>query len=106
MASQSVIRCRCGQRVLDRDVTHRGYLTTLFGAQYVYVRYRCRHCKKMGEYRVQEKDWDPAVLRQAVRGPTRSELKKFEAMGPVTPEEVVRFRKSLRRLTSLPEETE
>jgi phage FluMu protein Com len=104
MASQSVIRCRCGQRVLARDVLQRGYLTSLFGTQYVYVRYRCRHCKKVGEYRVQEKEWDPAVLRQPVRRPTRSELKKFEAMGPVTPDEIVRFRNSVRQLTSLPEQ--
>jgi hypothetical protein len=90
--------------VVASDVLQRGVYLTLLGSSYVYVRYRCRYCKRVGEYYVQEKDWDPAVLQPVRGGVTKEELDKFKLMGPITPDEVVSFRKALRRFTSFKEE--
>lgn len=90
--------------MIASDVLQRGVYLTLVGSSYVYVRYRCRYCKRVGEYYVQEKDWDPAVLQPARGTLAPGELAKFKRMGPITPEEVAAFRKALRRFTALPEQ--
>jgi len=92
--------------VVATDVLQRGVYLTVLGSSYVYVRYRCRYCKRVGEYYVREKDWDPAVLQPARGGMTRGELEKFKQMGPITPEEVVTFRRGLRRFTAFAKEVE
>jgi len=43
------LKCRCGQRVTSRDVMRQGHYSRQFGPNYVYIKYRCAHCKKLGE---------------------------------------------------------
>ena len=46
---KSVIKCNCGHRVLAKDVMQTGYYLRLVGPSFVYVKFRCSHCKKLGE---------------------------------------------------------
>ena len=43
------IKCNCGQRVIAKDVVQHGYYLRLFGPSFVYVKFRCSRCKKLGE---------------------------------------------------------
>jgi len=98
-----VIRCGCGHRVVRRDVIQTGLYLSVMGPHYVYVRYRCGRCKRIGEQLVQESDWDPSVLQEARSAPTTTDLLRFEQMGQITPEEVVEFHYALERLSAEPE---
>jgi hypothetical protein len=89
--------------VIKRDVLQTGLYLSVLGPSYIYVRYRCGRCKRIGEQLVQEQEWDPSVLREAAET-AAPDVERFEEMGQITPEEVIEFHYSLGRLSAEPEE--
>lgn len=75
----------------------------MLGPNYVYVRFRCGRCKRIGEQLVQEHEWDPSVLADGRARTVRPDLKHFEGLGEITPEEVIEFHYALDRLSPDPE---
>jgi DNA-directed RNA polymerase subunit RPC12/RpoP len=67
--SKPIVRCRCGHQVLAKEVLR----TDLYerrasegsSREYVYVKYRCQRCKRMGEAFVPESRWDRSILEPA-----------------------------------------
>jgi DNA-directed RNA polymerase subunit RPC12/RpoP len=104
----SAIKCTCGHRVVRKDVIQTGLYLSVLGPSYVYVRYRCGRCKRVGEKLVEQDSWDPSVLRPSRRasrrGPTETEMRRFSQMGEITAEEVIDFHYALDRLTAETEE--
>ena len=70
------------------------------GPSYVYVRFRCGRCKKVGEQLVQESHWDPTVLHHPEVQMSEEDLRRFDAMGEITAEEVISFHFALEQLTT------
>lgn len=70
----------------------------------MYVRFRCGRCRRVGEQLVQQGEWDPSLLRQGEARPTEGDLRRFESLGEVTPDEVIEFHYALQGLTAEPEE--
>jgi len=99
-----MIKCNCGHRVIARDVLQTGYYLSLFGPSFVYVRFRCSRCKKVGEQLVQEEKWDPSILSQPSTELPEPERKRFEEMGPISTDEIVDFHFAIEQLAALPEE--
>jgi DNA-directed RNA polymerase subunit RPC12/RpoP len=62
MAVKPMIKCNCGQRIITKDVMQTGYYLRLFGPSFVYVKYRCSRCKKLGEQFVKQQDWEDGIL--------------------------------------------
>ena len=58
----------------------------------------------MGEKLVQEDAWDPAVLRPSPKRSSETDFRRYRRMGEITPDEVIDFHYSLRKLTADPEE--
>jgi hypothetical protein len=83
--------------VIKRDVIQTGLYLSVLGPNYIYVRYRCGRCKRIGEQLVQEAEWDPSVLREAPEAVT-SDVTRFEEMGEITAEEVIDFHFGLEKL--------
>jgi len=52
---QQIISCPCGQRVTSREVLRTDLYERPNGKDYVYVKYRCRHCKQTGETFIPER---------------------------------------------------
>jgi len=103
ISSSTVIKCNCGHRIGNRDVLQRGYYLSLLGPSFIYVRYRCSRCKRVGEKLVQEEKWDPAVLEQASVELGEEELRKFDKLGPIGADEIVDFHFALSKLDKLPD---
>jgi len=82
-------------------VIQTGVYLSLMGPGYVYVRFRCGRCKRVGEHLIQQSDWDPSVLEQAGPAEGRGDLGRFDEMGEITPEEVIEFHYALERLGRL-----
>lgn len=76
----------------------------MLGPSFVYVRYRCGRCKRVGEKLIQEDVWDPAVLRPSPKWTGERDLRQFDHMGEITPDEVIDFHYSLEKLSADPEE--
>ena len=89
MNTKSTIKCNCGQRIVAKDVMQTGYYLRLFGPSFVYVKFRCSRCKKLGEQFVKQEDWEDGILRDAPSERTPQEKEKFEAMGPIDIHEAI-----------------
>ncbi|MFB3880314.1 MAG: hypothetical protein ACE149_03575 [Armatimonadota bacterium] len=100
----TIIRCNCGHRVVRRDVIQTGLYLSVLGPSYVYVRYRCGRCKRMGEQLVEQEAWDPAVLQPAIRPRAEVDLARFREMGEITADEIIAFHYGLEKLSEDPEE--
>lgn len=97
------LRCRCGQRVYQRDVVRQGYLMRQFGPTYVYIRYRCSRCKRLGEHFIRQEEWESNLLADVPAEISEAERTRFARMGAITPDEVREFRSTLERLQSIPD---
>ncbi len=98
---KATLKCNCGQCIVSRDVMQQGYYSRQFGPSYVYVRYRCSRCKRLGEHFVKQEEWDEAMLRDADLEMSSAEKKQFERLGSITVDEMVNFHYTLAKLDAL-----
>lgn len=66
-----------------------GYYLRLFGPSFVYVKFRCSRCKKLGEQFVKQEDWEDGILRDTPNEITPEEKERFEQLGPIDIDEVI-----------------
>ncbi len=95
------IKCNCGQRIIARDVMQTGYYLRLFGPSYVYVKYRCSRCRKMGEQFIKQEEWESGILRDMTEEVPQEEKERFETLGPIDINEVIDFHFALENLNDL-----
>lgn len=95
------IKCNCGQRIIARDVMQTGYYLRLFGPSYVYVKYRCSRCRKMGEQFIKQEEWENGILRDLTEEVPQEEKERFEALGPIDINEVIDFHFALESMNDL-----
>ena len=86
---KSAIKCNCGHRILARDVMQTGYYLRLFGPSFVYVKYRCSRCKKLGEQFVKQADWEDGILCDIPCELSLEERKQFDSLGPIGTNECI-----------------
>jgi len=98
---RTAIRCNCGQRISQRDVMQTGYYPRMFGPSFVYVRFRCSRCKKLGEQFVKQEEWESGILRDSGTESTTGEKDRFTTLGPIKLSEQADFHNALDKLTDL-----
>ena len=99
--NRTAIKCNCGQRINQKDVMQTGYYMRMFGPSFVYVKFRCSRCKKLGEQFVKQEDWEEGILKDAAAELTAVEKERFGALGPIDMRELVEFHNSLEQSDSL-----
>lgn len=100
---KSKIKCNCGQRVLAKDVMQTGYYLRLFGPSFVYVKYRCSRCKKLGEQFVKQDEWEEGILNDVPCELSPEETSKFKTMGKIDIHECIDAHFELEKISSLSE---
>jgi hypothetical protein len=101
--SRSIVRCRCGHRVLAKEVLR----TDLYerrapegsDREYVYVKFRCQRCKRVGEAFVAESRWDWSILEPDRNEMSDTERDQFLDEEPISSEEVLDFHRHLKTLS-------
>lgn len=101
---KTTIKCNCGQRIFSRDVMQQGYYVRHFGPSYVYIKFRCSRCKKLGEHFIKQEDWAEGILNDSVNEVGTGEKSRFEQMGKITIDEMIDFHYALDKLEALPAE--
>lgn len=101
---KATIKCNCGQRVFSRDVMQQGYYVRHFGPSYIYIKFRCSRCKKLGEHFVKQEDWEQGILKDSGVEVNTSEKTRFETLGKITVDEMINFHYELEKLDKLPED--
>lgn len=86
---RSAIKCNCGRRILTKDVIQTGYYLRLFGPSFVYVKYRCSRCKKLGEQFVKQEEWEGGILNDLPAEVSPEEKTKFCEMGRINIHECI-----------------
>lgn len=101
---KTTIKCNCGQRIFSRDVMQQGYYVRHFGPSYVYIKFRCSRCKKLGEHFIKQEDWAEGILNDSANEVSQGERGRFEKMGKITIDEMIDFHYALDKLEALPAE--
>src|SRR5689334_14300014 len=96
------LKCHCGQRIMQRDVMKQGYYFRQFGPSYVYIRYRCSHCKKLGEHFIKQEEWEDSMLSEIPDEATAKERTQFAKLGAITLDEMRNFHNALENLNAIP----
>ncbi|HEX8832770.1 MAG TPA: hypothetical protein VF719_01155 [Abditibacteriaceae bacterium] len=91
----TILRCRCGHQVLAKEVLRTDLYERSMGREYIYVKYRCRRCKRMGEAFVAESRWDWSILEPERNEMSDSERDQFLDEDVISTEEVLDFHRQL-----------
>jgi len=79
-----------------------GYYMRQFGPSYVYLKFRCSRCKKLGEHFIKQEDWEEGLLKDSALEVNAAEKSEFEKMGKITIDEMINFHYALDGLEALP----
>ncbi|MCC6484514.1 MAG: hypothetical protein IT209_06680 [Armatimonadetes bacterium] len=97
------IRCNCGNRVVAKDVMQKGYYLRVAGPSFVWLKFRCSRCKRLGEQFIKQEEWDERLLLDVPCEVTESDKERFDRMGPIDIHEVIDVHFELQELTRLPD---
>lgn len=100
---KTAIKCNCGQRILAKDVMQTGYYLRLIGPSFVYVKFRCSRCKKLGEQFVKQEEWEDGILHDVPSEVTPDEKTRFDSMGGIDIHECIDAHFKLEKLDGLSE---
>ena len=100
---KTAIKCNCGQRIIAKDVMQTGYYLRLLGPSFVYVKYRCSRCKKLGEQFVKQEEWEDGILHDLPNELVQEEKNKFAKMGRIDIHECIDAHFELDKIKSLSE---
>lgn len=93
-----VVTCNCGHHIGTKEILQTSLYLSLLGPSFVYVRFRCGRCKRVGEQLVREEKWNQGMLRPDGPSLSTEERDKFEGLGPITPAEKIDFHYALEDL--------
>ncbi len=102
---KTMLRCRCGHRILRKDVLRADPDVRAFGAHYVWIKYRCSRCKHIGEHFIKEENWDWSILKQDKSEMTDVERDKFAALSPIASANLLDFHRELDVVDRVSEDT-
>lgn len=94
--SKAIVRCRCGHQVLAKEVLRTDLYERPTGREYVYVKYRCRRCKRLGEAFVAESRWDWSILEPLRNDMSDAERDLFLDKSPISELELIEFQCELK----------
>ncbi len=100
---RTCIRCNCGNRVAAKDVMQKGYYLRVSGPSFVWLKYRCSRCKRLGEQFVKQEEWDERLLVETPGEITDTEKQRFDSLGPIDIHEVIEAHFRLDSIDSLAE---
>jgi hypothetical protein len=101
--TRTVIKCNCGQRIVAKDVMQTGYYLRLFGPSFVYVKFRCSRCKKLGEQFVKQEEWEDGILREVPSEVSPEEKGRFESLGKIDIHECINAHFRLQEASNIEE---
>ena len=72
------------------------------GPVFVYIKFRCSRCKKLGEHFIKQEEWEDGLLQEITNDSTEPERSEFQKLGAITLEEMRDFHHALENLNEIP----
>jgi len=101
--NKPIVRCRCGHQVLGKEVLRTDFYERSSGREMVYIKFRCRRCKRMGEAFVAEADWDWSIFEAPRNEMSEGERDRFLDEKVISSGDVLSFHRELKRAQNLAE---
>lgn len=92
----NTIHCQCGQRVKTREVLRTDLYERPNGKDYVYVKFRCKFCKQIGEKFVPERAFDWEMFESPRDEMSDQERESFQSQAAISSTDVVDFHQFLK----------
>jgi len=100
--SKQEVKCRCcGHRILAREIMRTDLYERAPGQNYVYVKFRCRRCKRLGQTFVPEARWDWTLLEPARDELSETERERLFNTEPISETELLDFSVTLKNLSGI-----
>lgn len=96
-----VVLCRCGHQVLGREVLRTEFYERASGQEMVYVKYRCRRCKRLGESFIPQESWDWSIFAAPRNEMSDTERDSFVGKQDISSSDVLSFHRELKRIHNL-----
>ena len=101
--SKPIVRCRCGHQVLGREVLRTQPCEKPSGAEAVYVKFRCRRCKKVGESFIPAEEWTPDAFDVPRSEIGAFERDRFVGTDSIGSGDVISFHRALQKANTVSE---
>ncbi len=101
--SKPIVRCRCGHQVLGREVLRTQPCEKPSGAEAVYVKFRCRRCKKIGESFIPHDEWAPDIFDVPKDEIGAFERDQFIGANAIESGDVISFHRALQKADTVSE---
>lgn len=59
---EKAIKCKCGQRIFAKNIILTEFVTKSESQAYIYLRFRCPHCKRIDNRIIPHKYWNKTIL--------------------------------------------
>lgn len=99
--SNPIVRCRCGHQVLEREVLRTQSCEKASGAEVIYIKYRCRRCKKIGEAFIPHEEFCPEIFAAPRNEMAVEERDRFLDEGAINSGDVISFHRALQKVGTL-----
>ncbi|MFO7945391.1 MAG: hypothetical protein R6V19_01055 [Armatimonadota bacterium] len=96
MQMGTVVECQCGHKIGLTELLAHGFIVENDEPIFVYVRYRCEECGTEGEHLMEYDEWNSRIREPEI---VEKISRRFEALGPISPEEVLAFARGVRTVT-------
>ena len=94
---KTILKCKCGHRIVGRDVLRTDLYVRNIAPNYVWIKYRCSRCKQIGETFIAEDNFDTAILGNDRREFNDNERDKFANLEAIETDELLDFRARLHK---------
>lgn len=101
--NKSILRCHCGHQVLGKEVLRAEPYERESGREAVYVKYRCRRCKKIGEAFFDRLEFDAGIFEAPRNEMSEVERDHFLDETEISSGDVISFHRALSNSATLEE---
>ncbi len=99
--NKTIVRCRCGHQVMAREVLRTDLYERASGRDYIYIKFRCTRCKRLGQTFIPEANFDWTSLESAPDEMTPQERDRALEAGPISAAELMAFHAALKNVASV-----
>ena len=98
--NKAIVRCRCGHQVLAKEVLRTDLYERSSGREYIYLKFRCARCKRLGQSFIPEAKWDWSALEGDAKEWSDAERERFAHSEPISAVELLHFHAQLQSISS------
>ncbi len=99
--NKTPVKCRCGHQVMAREVLRTDLYERASGRDYIYIKFRCTRCKRLGQTFIPEARFDWSSLESAPDEMTPQERDRALEAGPISTGELMEFHGALKTIASV-----